>query len=643
MNPMKQWLKKSFLCLATGFACLSQVVFHPGGTANTSSKAGGSRLTRSLAAPLSSTPDPLRLLNGRPPLPKGLKGEPTILDETVAVGGGLTQVSPTVVQQEVDINRVVSYQSVAGKITSSIITSGVVSPSARLTVFIKVVPSDINDKRKIVKLKFDKLNDYWLDGVEIFYQIGVDNFKRSNQVLIPTTELLFGQAKVDPLIHNANTDIEKNPENFKPTPGKNQLSFSSYSNLDGISPLIGSYTAHVYSFLEFDAVAPIILVHGTNADHTSWNEPVDERINGILFDPFVRTDNQGYFSSAPSAFRYMGVWYHNLDLDHHGSFNPWSGGNNDIDSSGIELGAHITNILNALGSKKCHIVAHSKGGSDARYFINNYPGIIPTSEKNPGKLANKYMVLSLYSMGTPHKGTPVADLSYNVGSHLQYMGIFSANADVQALIGSVNLGLILHAGPTRGALFDQRTDARIRQFNEDRTWDITGGHFYSVVGDADLNRNNVIDGDESKVVFPIILGVKLLSDADATYIYRLNGLAKHVDAEVVTSPPHPQTGIQYEFIRLTVDSLGNSSTPEPNDLVTPFWSGLGPKAKPFQVTNQFFTVKSGYSTLYSGAEYEFSRALTPGNHSILKSEDAARQIMGQILLDYPLKSLQGGL
>lgn len=64
---------------------------------------------------------------------------------------------------------------------------------------------------------------------------------------------------------------------------------------------------------------------------------------------------------------------------------------------GAQLKKSIEKILESTGAEKVHIVAHSQGGLDARYAIS--------------ALGLGERVASLSTLGTPHGGTPLADLA----------------------------------------------------------------------------------------------------------------------------------------------------------------------------------------------------------------------------------------
>jgi triacylglycerol lipase len=114
-----------------------------------------------------------------------------------------------------------------------------------------------------------------------------------------------------------------------------------------------------------------------------------------------------------------------------------------------------TAILNNIPSGgKIHIFAHSMGGLDARYALTHYP-----------ELASR--VLTLVTIGTPHRGSPVADAVAHPSDPLfKHIPPF-----------------LLHSlQKNAGALHDLTTEAGSR-FNES-TPDAKGVRYFNVAGDA---------------------------------------------------------------------------------------------------------------------------------------------------------------
>ncbi|HET7757619.1 MAG TPA: hypothetical protein VFK87_10215 [Steroidobacteraceae bacterium] len=64
----------------------------------------------------------------------------------------------------------------------------------------------------------------------------------------------------------------------------------------------------------------------------------------------------------------------------------------------------LTAVVNSIDAKKVNLIAHSLGGLDARYAITRL-GLAPK-------------VASLVTIGTPHHGTPIADLGTSLGDKL---------------------------------------------------------------------------------------------------------------------------------------------------------------------------------------------------------------------------------
>jgi len=149
--------------------------------------------------------------------------------------------------------------------------------------------------------------------------------------------------------------------------------------------------------LSFQAMAPIILVHGINADEL-WFK------SNSFTTPFDTAD-------APYASAVF----------------PAS----TIPESGMALLPVIPELAQQFGATKVHIIAHSKGGIWSRYFLKYGP--ISTDLSAPPTPSN-FGVLSLITLDTPNNGSVLASL----------------------VTGSINVAslLALEAGPEAAAALD---------------------------------------------------------------------------------------------------------------------------------------------------------------------------------------------
>ncbi len=165
--------------------------------------------------------------------------------------------------------------------------------------------------------------------------------------------------------------------------------------------------------------SPIVLVHGlfgfAQLRMGSW----------VLVD---------YFNGIPNALRAAG----NRVLVAH--LSP----TRSIADRAAQLKAFLDR---EVPDEPVHIIGHSMGGLDARYLIS--------------RLGMAHRVLSLTTLGTPHRGSAFADW---------------ALSRFARLIGPMfdNLGIPRHA-------FDDLTVAHCKQFN-DETPDAPGVRYFSVAG-----------------------------------------------------------------------------------------------------------------------------------------------------------------
>jgi triacylglycerol lipase len=205
--------------------------------------------------------------------------------------------------------------------------------------------------------------------------------------------------------------------------------------------------------LEFDAVAPIFLVHGTNAQSDTW-----------------QPNFTSFFGSSGAP------WSNDINLAANGS----------ILGNGSLLATRVQALAASFGAKKAHIIAHSKGGLDTRAYLNN--------QYDPDTLK----VLSVYTLSTPHHGTIVSDI---IVAGRASKNPESANADVKYLIDH---DYSLLSTPQEPAIGNQTTTS-MAIFNVTYPGVPGDVRFYNYGANADLNGNGRIEANETVDMIPGIV------------------------------------------------------------------------------------------------------------------------------------------
>jgi len=337
-----------------------------------------------------------------------------------------------------------------------------------------------------------------------------------------------------------------------PTPADNTIQI----DIDTASPpdQFNWCTSIDWVEIEFDAVAPIFLVHGTNAQSNSW-------------DPnFTAFFGQ---SGAP--------WSNDINLQANGS----------ILGNGGLLATRVQELADMFGAKKCHIIAHSKGGLDSRAYLNN--------QYNPDKLK----VLSVYTLSTPHHGTIVSDI---IVAKRAATNPESSNADIKYL---VDHDYSFVSTPQQPAIGDQMTTS-MASFNAMYPSVPGDVKFYNYGADADLNHNGRIEGPETAQLFPGALP-NFMAAAAGTAMYRAIGNVASISVMVGT-----RKGRIWGTNTFTSIEVASTNNPlAVNDLVTSVASAHSPGG--------------------------IFLAQLAANHSSMKSTALASTIFQHILSDFPIK------
>lgn len=135
---------------------------------------------------------------------------------------------------------------------------------------------------------------------------------------------------------------------------------------------------------------PIILAHGI-ARPDYLLDTIFSNLKIPLTDFSLVSDRFHYFRGIASYLRKYGFEVY------HGRVSFAA----DVATRARDLRREIMEIMEKTGHQKVHIIAHSMGGLDARYMI--------VHENMAGRVA------TLTTVGTPHRGTTIADFAVEFG------------------------------------------------------------------------------------------------------------------------------------------------------------------------------------------------------------------------------------
>jgi len=198
-----------------------------------------------------------------------------------------------------------------------------------------------------------------------------------------------------------------------------------------------------------DTRYPIVLVYGV-----------------FGFDTVLGVD---YFYGIPAALRAGGADVYVADIDQL----------NTNEQRGEQLLAQIRSILAITGAGKVNLIGHDQGGLSARYVAAVRPDL----------------VASVVTVGTPNKGTPVADLIKNT---LQQSPEVEQQASLLiSLLGSL-IGLLSSEADIRlqnsAGAFDSLSVKGVQTFNQkypagvpttacgEGAYQVNGVRYYSISG-----------------------------------------------------------------------------------------------------------------------------------------------------------------
>jgi hypothetical protein len=187
----------------------------------------------------------------------------------------------------------------------------------------------------------------------------------------------------------------------EPAPGENEIEILiDQANIESGEDLW--CTSVDWASLSFQALSPVVLINGNGTC-------------GAFFEGDYKCNGQLIGTSFVAPFISQGIPYDN-------SINL--GDTKLIQENSDILSTEIPRIATEFGVKWVHLVAHSKGGLDARDFLAGLD--------TEGDLG----ILSLTTLSTPHHGSVGADLSVGA-AETNFVGIPFSDQPLRTLVAAV--------------------------------------------------------------------------------------------------------------------------------------------------------------------------------------------------------------
>lgn len=198
-----------------------------------------------------------------------------------------------------------------------------------------------------------------------------------DEIKVPIGVLRFGRLPV--------------PGRLDPEPGVNTIEVrpASYQELPNPGQLFYGPAASVISAsLKFQALAPVVLVHGWTAGPWVFG-PTPPHPGKCRVDEYKPEGGQNFVQALIDAkIPYdCQVWLDDSKLL-------------SIEAGSAQLAERLPQVARRFGTTRVHLVAHSKGGLWVRDFLAQQDRFDPSQRVG---------VLSVTTLDTPHHGSAMAD------------------------------------------------------------------------------------------------------------------------------------------------------------------------------------------------------------------------------------------
>jgi pimeloyl-ACP methyl ester carboxylesterase len=462
----------------------------------------------------------------------------------------------------IDVNRFVAPTNGVGMLSGweKLIENRVVFPKAKLRIMAYDVDSGFASSDE-VKRESDAV---YLNGQFIGTLAGTDGAWGVTEFDVPIEKVRFP---------------EMGANGAPPTPAQNAVRIEVDQANDG-----QVWCAAVdWASITIRAAAPLMLLHGTNAQSVTWE-----------YKAIDYTSPVDWLNERSIPFE------HRLNMGANGAF----------DTNAAILARFLQKEARQRGVEGLHLIAHSKGASDARYYLNRWY-----------RHGEPFKILSLYSLGAPSEGSILSDLAVATGTH-------SVNLDPSAdpllsssLFDAKNanyLGRNFGLAPVDPALEIQRI-ASMKKFN-DNTPKRSEVPYYSIAGDADRNGDGVIGPAEAAGV------IDAPNWAPQTEIRSVFGQRTYQALGRIRAILSWHAGI-WPFTSTEVSGVVVQK-PEPNDLVS--------------TVESVHCVRCGFEPIpWVNPDTGVSRRYFPFNHTQLKSPVVMQVIWDHIQKNFPVAESEG--
>jgi triacylglycerol esterase/lipase EstA (alpha/beta hydrolase family) len=372
------------------------------------------------------------------------------------------------------------------------------------------------------------------------------------------------------------------PSSSPPVPSHNHIRI----DIDTQSPTDDACVAVDWGSISIGAAAPLMLIHGTHADHTTWDY------------------------KTPTMTPYTDYITQNIGVDfEYKSIDLLPGGDNNFENNARQLQTILEQEAKRRGVQSLHLIAHSKGASDSRYYLARL--------YKPGQ---PIRILSLFSLGTPSRGTPLSDWAVEVEKAFKagFPAGQVANQDPLVSFSQDNAwAQLIGAAPVDPAREIQRLEP-MRQYNNEIK-PVPGIVYYSLAGNADQNGDKQLNFMEMEGLFPAA-PTHVQLEANPIYaklgnrIYQALGRTKSI--KIIPIPGQYPWEADYGLVQGIF-----SSDPEPNDMVS--------------TTSSVHCSECGFIPLSSD---DHKDAIYPYNHTTIKSAETIRLIWERITSLFPLRT-----